>query len=502
MTTTRRARIPKAVAVLAAAALALASCGDDKDEEGSRSSEGGVDAAACPVDALEKATDVEVVLWHGVVGLTAQTLDEFAAEYNASQDKVRVRVESQGSYEEQQKKFTDALRDPTTLPGIMLAEDTNTQFMINSQSAVPAASCIEADPDAGKVYDQLLPAVAKGYSVEGVQWPAAFGVSTPVIYYNKAHFRAAGLDPDKPPTDLAEIRSAAEAIAAAKADGRIGAPAGEPFVYRADAWWLENLSTKAGEELVNEDNGRAGLATKSELLNDSTDEWIAWMEEMTAAGLQKTVAYSATFDAYLSVATQSSSMLIETSTASTTIDALITGTLDAKDLGLDEGTDLSTLKFPDLEVGVGELPGFDDAGSGQIGGNAWYLISAGQSDEQIAAAWDFLKWVNRTENQVRWTMQGSYLPVFSGAEKSPELQAYFTDTAPGRWLATSFQSLKKVDPDFPGPVIGPYKEFRSALRTAIEESLIGGRPAAESFAQANTTFQAALDTYRMEVDGG
>ena len=107
-----------------------------------------------------------------------------------------MRVESQGSYEEQQKKFTDALRDPETLPEILLAEDTNTQFMIDSQAAIPAAACIEADPEAGEVYDELLPAVKEGYSVEGVQWPAAFGVSTPVIYYNKAHFRAAGLDPE------------------------------------------------------------------------------------------------------------------------------------------------------------------------------------------------------------------------------------------------------------------------------------------------------------------
>jgi sn-glycerol 3-phosphate transport system substrate-binding protein len=491
------------VATIVAVSLAAVACGGGGDDTEEGKDSPNVDKSDCPVGALEDAEGpVEVVLWHGVVGLTAKTLDQFAADYNASQSKVSVRIESQGDYEEQQKKFTDALRDPETLPGILLAEDTNTQFMINSQAALPAAACIEADPDAGDVYEQLMPAVKQGYSVEGVQWPAAFGVSTPVIYYNKAHFRAAGLDPEKPPATLAEIRSAAEAIAAAKADGRITAPAGPPFVYRADAWWLENLSTKAGNALVNEDNGRAGLATKSELLNGSTTEWTTWMEEMTKAGLQKTVAYSATFDAYLSVATQSSSMLIETSTAATTVDALITGTLNAEDLGLQGGPDLSGLAFPDLEVGVGMLPGFEEPGSGQIGGNAWYIVDAGRSPEEVAAAWDFLKWVNRTENQVKWTVQGSYMPVFSGAEESPELQAYFSDTNPGRWLSTAFESLQQVDPDFPGPVIGPYKEFRSALRTAIEESLIAGKPATETFDAANTSFQAALDTYRLEVGGG
>lgn len=492
------------VGILAVLSLFAAACGSDDGDDGGATGGGSGDASDCPVDALDSAeAPVEIEVWHAILGLAAQTVEEFAQDYNASQDKVRVTVESQGAnYEEQQTKFEAALRDPDTLPDVMLAEDTNTRFMIDSQAAIPAQACIEADPEAGEVYDQLLPAVSAGYSVQDVQWPASFGVSTPVLYYNKAHFTDAGLDPENPPSNLAEIRSAAEAIAAAKASGAITAPEGPPFVYRADAWWLENLATGAGDVLVNEDNGRSGLATESELLNESTSEWMAWMQGMTDAGLQKTVAYSATFDAYLAVATQSSSMLIETSTASTTVDALITGSLNAEDLGLEAGADLSGLSFPDLEVGVAQLPGFTDPGSGQIGGNAWYIIGAGKSPEQIAAAWDFLKWVNQTDQQVKWTLQGSYLPVFSSAAESPEMQAFFTDTRPGGWLETAFESLQAVDPEFPGPVIGPYKQFRTALRTAIEDTLIAGKPYDQAFESANADLQQALDAYALDVDQG
>ena len=493
-------RLRRLGAVLCALVLTASACGGDSGDEsagsgdGSGSGSGGAQDYDCPFDALAGTDEVvEITLWHAIVGLAATTVEEFADEYNASQDKVRVNVESQGqNYEEQQTKFTAALRDPSTLPQIMLAEDTNTQFMIDSQAAMPAQACIEADPEAADLYDELMPAVAKGYSVEGVQWPAAFGVSTPVIYYNKAHFSQAGLDPEDPPGNLAEIRSAAEAILPVRPDI-------PPFVYRADAWWLENLASKAGQALVNQNNGRDGLATESELLNDTTSEWSKWMADMSADGLQNTVAYSATFDAYLSMANQQGSMLIETSTAATTIDALISGTLNAENLGLDAGTDLSGLRFPDLDIGNGQLPGLEEVGSGQIGGNAWYMIAAGSTQEEVAAAWDFLKWVNQTPQQVRWTVQGSYLPVFASAEEDPELQAYFSDTRAGSWLATSLESLKQVDPDFPGPVIGPYKEFRAALRTALENSLIGSTPVDESFAAADTEIQAALDLYAEEV---
>ncbi len=493
----RRTRMGWIAALLCAFALIAAACGGDDADDGASGSGGGDSGGAdCPYDALEEADEVvEIVVWHAIVGLAAQTVEEFAEEYNASQDQVRVRVDSQGnSYEEQQTKFTAALRDPDTLPHVMLAQAEDLQFMIDSQSALPAQSCIDADPDAGEIYEGLMPSVAKGYSVEGVQWPAAFGVSTPVIYYNKAHFTDAGLDPESPPGDLAEIRSAAESILQAR-------PGSPPFVYRADAWWLENLATKAGQELVNENNGRDGLATESKFLNDVTTQWADWMVAMTDDGLQNTVAYSATFDAYLSVANQQGSMLIETSTASTTVDALITGTLNAEDLGLEAGTDLSGLKFPDLDVGVGQLPGFEEAGSGQLGGNAWFMIGAGSTPEQIAAAWDFLKWVNETPQQVKWTVQGSYLPVFESAEKDPELEAYFNDTRAGGWLAVALESLKQVDSDFPGPAIGPYKEFRTAVRAALEDTLIGGADVTTSFDRANTEFQTALDRYAQEVGG-
>ena len=134
------------LALLGALALVAAACGGS-DGNGSSGGSGGTEVSAsdCPVDALEDADGpVEITVWHAVLGLTADTVEQFAEEYNASQDKVKVTVESQGaSYEEQQTKFFAALRDPSTLPTIMLAEDTNTQSMIDSQAAIPASSCIE-----------------------------------------------------------------------------------------------------------------------------------------------------------------------------------------------------------------------------------------------------------------------------------------------------------------------------------------------------------------------
>lgn len=502
MTPNRRPlRWQQLLGLLAAITLVAAACGGDDngasgegngDAPDGETAERAANPENCPVDALEQADGpVDITLWHGIAGLAGVTLDEFAEEYNAAQDRVRVNIESQGDYEELFTKFTEASRanDFNTMPDILLAEDTNTQFMVDSGAVVAAGDCIAADPDAEAHYDTLAEFVRATYTVDGLLWPGAFGVSTPIIYYNRAHLEQAGLDPEAAPGSLDELRATAEAIKAER-------PEGYPIIYRADSWWIENLSTREQAALVNNDNGRSGLGRESELLNDTTLEVVEWMVDMVEDELMTVIAYSQAVDGYLAVAradADNSSMLIETSTAATTVDALLGGEVDADDIGIDgiEGVE-------EIDVGVGELPGPDSAGSGQAGGNGWYLVD-GPDPEKIAAAWDFMTWVTETPQQVKWTLQGSYLPVWEGAREDPELQSYFTDNRAGRWLSVAVNSLETIDPSFPGPLIGPYKEFREANRTALERILIEGQPMDQELEQANDSFQSALDAYALDV---
>src|SRR5690606_847188 len=80
----------------------------------------------------------------------------------------------------------------------VFAEDTNLQFLIDSQTVVPAQACIEADDGAGEFYDDVVPSVTNAYTVQDVLWPAAFGGSMPIMYVNRDHLRAAGLAPGDP----------------------------------------------------------------------------------------------------------------------------------------------------------------------------------------------------------------------------------------------------------------------------------------------------------------
>src|SRR6056297_1882954 len=142
----RRGRLTFALAAVSAVALLGAACGGGDDGDDEATAADGDLASLCPHDALDDADGViQVDVWHGEVGLPNQTLEKIAQRYNDSQDAVEVRLQYQGTYEEQLRKYTDAMADPGSLPDVISPDDTVTQFMADSGTVVPAQACIEAD---------------------------------------------------------------------------------------------------------------------------------------------------------------------------------------------------------------------------------------------------------------------------------------------------------------------------------------------------------------------
>ena len=261
-------------------------------------------------------------------------------------------------------------------------------------------------------------------------------------------------------------------------------------------WWL----TGVRQEIVNEDNGRKALATEGEFANDETTRLFEFWRGMVTDGLATPHPGTEGQTNHLfAMATNSASVVIDSSAGVNTIAGLIEGTIAAEDLKEELGVDLdpSTLNL-DLDLGVGPYPGLDEPGQGQIGGGAWYLTNAG-TPEQQAAAWDFMKWFNSTPQQVQWALAGSGLPVVQSAVDDPELQAKWTDTLAGRWNAVAFGVLENVSTDFPGPLIGDYKTTREAIRESYERVLLGDGQIAPAIDEADTRITDAAAEYKETV---
>jgi sn-glycerol 3-phosphate transport system substrate-binding protein len=478
-----------AAAVLLALTLLVAACGGD-DGSGDGGGGGGgdeasVDPSECPVDALESASGpVEITLWYAYSGNTEIALQQIVDDYNASQDAVVVTAQGQGTaYEELQRKFNSSIQSGD-LPNIAITEDVQNQFMADSGVVVPASACLEA---AGEESDLLAGPVGY-YTIEGVQWPGAFNMSSPIFYYNKGHFEQAGLDPEDPPGTLDEVRAAAEAI---KDAGVVD----EPFVFNGHPWFLETWMTGAGQTMVDEANGRDGLATEATLDNETFIELLTWLQDMNDDGLMNSIAYTPTgIDHYLALGTGTSSMGVETSTAATTIESFLSGELDASQLSPD-GRVIATDDLElNLDIGAGPFPGLEEPGKVQVSGGAYDLINTG-TDEQIAAGWDFISYVNTVEPQVVNNLVGSYLPTLPAAAEDAELLDTWENTLSGQFLAISGEQLSNTDPDFPGPAMGPFTDEREILTAGLDDLLINGASPEDVVATMQQQLTQALQDY-------
>ncbi len=475
-------------AVVLLASLGAVACGGSSDDATGRgSTDPGTDTATCATDLADGPT--EITVWHPYNTLTKATLESIAEAYNASQSRVHVNVEAQGNTIELQKKFDEMMATPDQLPDVVFTEDTNLQFMSDSGVVVPASACQSSDQSGGRYLDGLFPAVTAAYTVQGTLWPAAFSVSTLMMYANNAQLRAAGLEPGVFPTTLDELRTMSEKIKAANLPG-----VKAPLVMKLDPWVLETLLTGSGQLIVNHGNGRDELASASELDNRSAVEVLEWIQGMVDDGLLTTIPYGDSIDDFLAFSQGNSSFIISGQRSITTVAAVMDGQTQGVDIAGAPSSDV--LQKLDIEAGL--FPGLEEAGRSGVSGSAGYVV--GGSDARTAAAWDFMKFFNALPQQQRWVLEGSYVPSSQTVLDSPEVQKAFTTTRGGRWTATVSEGIAELDPDFPGPLVGPYGAYRDRLNRLLDEVGAGAevRPALTA---ASDDITDLLRSYRSEVGG-
>ncbi|WP_367125060.1 extracellular solute-binding protein [Streptomyces phytohabitans] len=125
------------------------------------------------------------------------------------------------------------------------------------------------------VQADYLPALADAGEVNRAQYGLPFVSSTRLLFYNKALFADAGIDPDAPPRSWAELRSAARKLEAGGVPIPYGLPLGPEEAPAETMMWL------LGGGGSYTDNGDSYVLDSPE--NIATFEWLR--DELVGAGL-------------------------------------------------------------------------------------------------------------------------------------------------------------------------------------------------------------------------
>ena len=402
----------------------------------------------CPTDALATATGTtEITFWHGMAADLGVEIAKLTDAYNASQDKVKVNL-VQSTYEETADNYY--LANQADRPDLVQLPEYQIQGIVDTESTVPVGKCIDSS---GMDTSTFLPAALAAYETQGVQWSMPFNLSNPVLYYNKKVFAAAGLDPDKPPTSLEEMRQFSQQIVDSGA-ATYGLSVDSGF-DSGGGWYIEQWFCKAQEFYSDGDNGRSSRATRVLYNNETGVSLLTFLQTMLSDGLAVNVGDNTQtgFDNLLKLADdkEPAAMTIDTSAALGQVLSVLAGG-----------------QFPQLgpdDVGIGQMPGPDGKPGALIGGASLWPVASGDP-VRIAATWDFITYLVATEQQSEWASATGYIPMRSDAAS---VEPYKTTLANDPRFSVAYAQLAASPPGLTssGPVLGPLREVRTVLASAV-----------------------------------
>jgi sn-glycerol 3-phosphate transport system substrate-binding protein len=395
----------------------------------------------------------EIHWWHAMSGELGKQVEKLAADFNASQSKYRVVPSYKGNYTETVTAAIFAFRSRSQ-PVIVQVNEIATATMTAAKGAIYPVFELMQDEQEAFSPAAYLPAVTGYYAdLAGNMLSFPFNASTPILYYNKALFRDAGLDPEVAPKTWPEVGEAAKRLRAA------GAVCG--FTTSWPSWInVENFSAFHNLPISTEANGFGGLDAVLTFNNPLLVRHIAQLAEW-----QTTKAFD------YSGRAQAAEPRFQKGECGIFIGSSATRA-DIK----------ANSKF---EVGYGMLPYWPDvAGAPQntiIGGATLWVLRDRPRDEYKGVA-KFFSFLSKPEVQAAWHQNTGYLPVTRAAFDLTRAQGFY-DRNPGTSISIEEITLKPPTENSRGVRLGSFVLIRDVIDDELEQAFSGKKSA-----------QAAMDS--------
>lgn len=423
--------------------------------------------AAAPV---AKAEAQEVIFWHNRGGKAGETLDAIIADFNENAGKeagIHITAVYQSDTVSALKTLVQA-KDVANFPDMIQIFAGDVEYMSTVKQVVPMDSLMAKDAgfDA-KILDSLLTT----YTYNGTLYSMPFHASTMGFFWNKTAFAEAGLDPETPPTTIAEMAECAAKLLKVNDSGAVEQYA---ITLAISNTYINHWIGGQGEYsfIGNNEAGRAGRMTEVTFDKDGTMAALLteWKKVLDTGAVQSVESGNQARDEFCSGL---SAMLCSSNSALGTVEKM------SAEMGFD--------------YGVAPLPKVNatDAGSVCPGGSSVYILDKG-NEATIDAAWQFVKYWVQPEQQYAFCSVTGTIPVNEATFEYAPMQEY-VDAHP--YFTVFYDALKNSNPKVQEHLAPTQQEFTSIFLEVGAQFANGELTVDEAVAAMARRCNNALEEY-------
>lgn len=390
---------------------------------------------------------VEVSFYYPIAvgGPLHKVIEQFATDFEAENPNIKVKPVYSGTYQESLIKAMTASKSgqPPTM-AVLLSTD---MFTLIDQGAISPVSELATSADDKKWLDSFFPAFMMNSRTTGKTWGVPFQRSTIVQYWNKDLFKEAGLDPEKGPANWEQLVEMSKKLTKTDASGNVSQwgvkipSSGFPY------WLFQGLTTANGATLMNVDGNKTSFDDPAVV--EALQYWVdlSAKHKVMPSGV---VEWGTTPKDFL----EKKTAIIWTTTGNLT-------------------NIRTNATFP---FGVGMLPAKKRLGSPTGGGNIYFFKKAGP--EQLQAAVKFAKFLTQPQRAATWSAATGYVAASPAAWETPEMKKYVQEVPAAIVARDQLQhSVAELSTH-------ENQRVTKALNDAIQASLTGSKPPAESLKDA------------------
>ncbi|MEJ6597564.1 MAG: ABC transporter substrate-binding protein [Gammaproteobacteria bacterium] len=407
--------------------------------------------------AATAATDLTMYYPVAVGGSLTKIVDGMVDQFEAQNPDINVNAIYAGNYNDARVKALAALQSgsPAQL-SVMFSIDIHE---LRNLEAIVAFDDVVSTNEEREWLNSFYPALMENGNADGKTWGVPFQRSTIVMYYNKDMFRAAGLDPEMPPTTWEEFISMGQKLTQKDGSGTVQ-QWGAMIPSTGYPYWMFGALTKQNSEVLMNQAGTETYFDKPGVV-EALEYWqdLGNKHAMMPKGM------------------------IEWGT-------LRQNFLDEKTAIMWHSTgNLTTVKNKaSFDFGVAKLPGNKELGSPTGGGN--FYIFKDSTDEEKKAALKFVKFMTSAEQAAHWSKSTGYMGVGPSAYETETLKAYLKTFPPA---AVARDQLTHATAELSTHEAGRVRKF---LDDAIQAALTGQSSAEEALTDAQKQAERILRRYK------